>query len=41
MNIDATKGVVLLIFNTGSEFHYKLIQNIKLLEKILHLRNMQ
>lgn len=41
MNVDAIEAVVLLRVNIGSAFHYKLIQNIKLLEKILHLRNMQ
>lgn len=41
MNVDAIKAVVLLRVNVGSAFHYKLIQNVKLLEKILHLRNMQ
>lgn len=41
MNVDATKAVVLLRVHIGSAFHNKFIQNIKLLEKILHLRNMQ
>lgn len=41
MNVDAIKSVVLLGVNIGSAFHYKLIQNSELLEKILHLRNMQ
>lgn len=41
LNGDAIKAVVLLGVNIGSAFHYKLIQNIKLLEKILHLSNMK
>jgi len=41
MNGDAIKAVVLLRVSTGSAFYYKFIQNVKLLEKNLHLRNMQ